>query len=129
VINTQTVSDNRSFFTFKTTVVDNCKAATRGSEWRKARSAQLTLEPWCVCCGRNDKLEVHHLVPWHINEELRTTSSNLITLCRECHFRFGHFCNWKDYNRSVRQDIARFNVAWRIRKARNWSPSYVDVSG
>lgn len=103
-----------------TSIVDKCKASIRGSEWREARSNHLLVEAFCQCCGRNNNLEVHHVIPWHIKPELRYESSNLITLCRECHFRFAHHSNWSDCNPSIREDCARFNQRFIVRAKRGW---------
>ena len=72
--------------------------------WRKVRNRHIEyVEPFCQMCGYKKKLEVHHIVPWHIDEALRFDMSNLITLDRECHFRFGHFMDWKDSNKNIRE--------------------------
>ena len=58
--------------------------------WRKVRKEHLQDESCCQMCEVLKELEVHHIVPWHLCVELRFTRSNLITLCRDCHYRFGH---------------------------------------
>jgi 5-methylcytosine-specific restriction endonuclease McrA len=55
----------------------------------------------CAMCNHDKKLQVHHIIPWHISEALRYNEANLITLCQPCHFRFGHRLNWKDYNPEI----------------------------
>lgn len=96
------------------------KALSRGNEWQKARNQHVKQEPWCQCCGREKELEVHHFVPWHVNENLRTDPTNLVTLCRSCHFRFGHFCHWKDCNEELKDSLvymkALFVNQTRIRR-------------
>lgn len=66
--------------------------------WRKVRNAYVRTHPVCAACGYDKDIQVHHIQPWHINERLRYDSENLVTLCQPCHFRYGHFCNWKDWN-------------------------------
>jgi hypothetical protein len=39
----------------------------------------------CVHCGTKKNLQAHHLIGWSEFEETRTTISNGITLCAECH--------------------------------------------
>ena len=40
----------------------------------------------CQCCGsRGGKLNAHHLVPFHLCEELRYDTNNGLTLCEQCH--------------------------------------------
>ena len=38
----------------------------------------------CICCGRKDKLQAHHIVPREI-KEYRHELNNGITLCPKCH--------------------------------------------
>jgi 5-methylcytosine-specific restriction endonuclease McrA len=71
--------------------------------WRKLRNKHVQDEPFCQMCGIRRKLEAHHIIPWHLDVLLRFDQNNLITLCRECHFRFGHFLNWKDMNPEIRE--------------------------
>jgi len=71
-------------------------------EWRRARNLYISTHGECEMCGITKKLEVHHVVPYHISVSLRYDQSNLITLCRECHFRFGHGRNWHKSNPDVR---------------------------
>lgn len=71
-------------------------------EWRKAREKHIEIETTCQMCETDKKLEVHHIVPWHVSTDLRYDPENLITLCRACHFRFGHYLNWKDFNPNIR---------------------------
>jgi hypothetical protein len=71
--------------------------------WRKTRKAHIQRECCCQMCGLERKLEVHHIKPWHLAPELRYEETNLITLCRECHYRFGHYLNWKHFNPEIRQ--------------------------
>jgi len=71
--------------------------------WRKTRKEHLKHEDCCQMCGILRDLEVHHIEPWHLAPELRYEPSNLITLCRECHFRFGHWLNWHSFNPGIRE--------------------------
>ena len=73
-----------------------------------------------MACGGEEKLEVHHIAPFHRWPELELAPGNLITLCekpgRDCHFTWGHFHNWKLWNPVVRQDAAMYLE--KSRKAR-----------
>lgn len=84
----------------------------RSRQWPKVRRAHLKLEPSCRACGATEKLQVHHILPFHIAPEHELSQDNLITLCEKpghcCHFTFGHFHNWKLQNPSVRQDAAQY---------------------
>lgn len=70
-------------------------------EWRKVRGEFIQLQPCCQMCGGTKELNVHHIYPWHLFPHLRYHLHNLLTLCRHCHFRFGHNRNWKAYNPKV----------------------------
>jgi hypothetical protein len=48
----------------------------------------------CEWCGSAKDLNVHHIIPQHIAPELAHDKSNMIVLCRPCHFTLGHRCNW-----------------------------------
>jgi 5-methylcytosine-specific restriction enzyme A len=87
-------------------------AAKRSPKWPAVRKAWLTKHPYCAVCGIHDSLEVHHILPFHLNPELELDPTNLMTLCegktRTCHFIFGHFYNWLRYNANIREDA----VVW-----------------
>jgi 5-methylcytosine-specific restriction protein A len=63
--------------------------------------------PTCAACGMKDKLQVHHMKPFHLKPELELDPDNLITLCMgtfECHLRIGHGGNFRAYNPNVEMD-------------------------
>lgn len=62
----------------------------RSSSWASVRRKFVESNPNCVACGSTEKLNVHHVKPFHAHPELELEPSNLITLCREHHFRIGH---------------------------------------
>ena len=109
-------------FTFKS-YDSYIPGASRSPLWSKVRSKHLKKEPVCQLCGGDDDLEVHHIIPFHINPDRELDPSNLITLCGcgkkgiNCHLFFGHLGSWKNYNPSVVVDTA----VWRekIEKAPN----------
>ena len=81
------------------------KVYGRSPKWRKVRAEHIKNHPECAACGRKDGLEVHHIVPYHINPDLELEPSNLITLCgKYCHFIFGHYMDWKSWNENVVRD-------------------------
>lgn len=55
----------------------------RGSQWKKARTEALKRAPFCALCGVFSKLQVHHIVPFRINQNNQQT--NLVPLCLRCH--------------------------------------------
>ena len=79
--------------------------ATRSSKWTNVRKEHLKNNPNCAACGRDKKLEVHHIEPVHINPDKELDPSNLITLCDDpCHLIFGHLFNYKSWNKDVIED-------------------------
>lgn len=96
----------------------------RSSRWPYVREEFAIENPECVACGARQQLNVHHVVPFHEQPELELDKNNLITLCRDHHFRIGHDPdglagpekpNWKKSNPSVREEAAAFRAANRIR--------------
>lgn len=89
----------------------------RSSEWVQIRTDFVRKHPRCEACGSTANLNVHHVVPFHQRPDLELVEDNLITLCREHHFRIGHDPDgkgpakpsWLTSNPNVRQD------------AKNWS--------
>ena len=79
--------------------------AYRSPKWTSIRKEHLKENNVCVACGRDKKLEVHHIEPVHLNPDRELDLSNLITLCDDpCHFLFGHLMNYKSWNKDVVQD-------------------------
>ena len=93
----------------------------RASEWVYVRNEFVRRHPRCEACGSGYQLNVHHIKPFHIYPELELDEGNLITLCREHHFRIGHDPdgkgpakpNWLESNPNVRSDAA--NVRSKVR--------------
>ena len=50
---------------------------------RESNVSRKYIDNQCKLCGSEDVLEVHHIIPVSIGGY--TTSSNLITLCNDCH--------------------------------------------
>lgn len=89
----------------------------RHKSWSNIVKKHLAMQPLCQCCGRNDALDVHHIIPVSIDRSKETDPTNLITLCRPakrnktyCHFTQGHLgIDWKhyDYNIIKRAELFR----------------------
>lgn len=79
------------------------------------RNEYLKKYPTCAACLQSDPeiLQIHHLIPFHLDEKLEYDETNLITLCRECHFLFGHLRKWQSFNKHCIVDARR--MAERIR--------------
>lgn len=82
----------------------------RSSDWPRVRARHLLKQPICQVCGSDEKLEVHHIKPFHEHPELELNNYNLITLCEskkygvDCHRFFGHRGNYRDINKHCRND-------------------------
>jgi 5-methylcytosine-specific restriction endonuclease McrA len=91
----------------------------RASEWVYVRNEFVRRHPRCEACGSGYQLNVHHIKPFHLYPELELDEGNLITLCREHHFRIGHDPdgkgpakpNWSLSNPNVRSDAASMRRA------------------
>ena len=87
---------------------------TRSPKWPAVRAAHLKAHPTCEACGEGNTkiLNVHHVVPFHIDPTKELDEANLITLCEgsvvNCHLHFGHLRNWKSWNVDVRKDAAEW---------------------
>lgn len=92
----------------------------RSSEWVSVRNEFVRLHPRCEACGSAYNLNVHHVEPFHLRPDLELEPINLITLCRDCHFRIGHDPDgkgpkkpsWLESNPNVRSDAK----AWRAKR-------------
>lgn len=87
---------------------------TRSPEWPRVRRAFLKEHPNCEVCGIRQKLEAHHIIPYHLKPELELDATNLIALCdggSNHHLFVGHLMSWKSFNRNVTVDAA----IWRDR--------------
>ena len=82
----------------------------RSSKWSGVRKKFVAKHPTCAACGRPNKLEVHHIKPFHLHPELELEFSNLMTLCEhrdtKCHFTQGHLGDWHSFNPDVVVDAA-----------------------
>lgn len=78
----------------------------RSPEWDNVQENHLKTHDECVACGSKEKLNVHHIKPFHLFPELELDPNNLITLCmdNECHLLIGHGNNFKFYNPNVVDD-------------------------
>jgi hypothetical protein len=76
----------------------------RSSQWNSIRNKFVEKHPCCSACGSTKLLNVHHIFPFHEYPEMELEESNLITLCFNCHFLFGHLKNWKSHNPNVVND-------------------------
>lgn len=79
--------------------------AQRAPQWKNVRKNFLAQNKKCSACGSSNDLEVHHIIPVHINPHLELDTSNLIVLCsKSCHLLIGHLMDWKSWNIDVIND-------------------------
>ena len=81
---------------------------SRSPDWDELRDDWVVENPTCAACGTRSRPEVHHVVPYSVDPSRELDRKNLITLCRGCHYLFGHLKNWKSWNPTVREDAAKF---------------------
>jgi 5-methylcytosine-specific restriction endonuclease McrA len=82
----------------------------RSSKWDNVRDDFIEKHKTCAACGKNLKLQVHHIIPFHLAPEKELDIDNLIVLCEgttKCHLRVGHLGKWKDINPNVKVDAAK----------------------
>lgn len=83
--------------------------ATRSWQWKDVRKKHLETQNSCQACGREDNLEVHHIVPVHVEPNKELDPNNLITLCgKTCHLIFGHLMDYKSWNPNVEEDSKHY---------------------
>lgn len=90
------------FNLFKNKII---RYAVRSSQWTSIRKEFLSKHNKCEACGKKKDLEVHHIVPVHVDPSLELDQNNLITLCsNSCHILFGHLMDFKSWNPDVSID-------------------------
>jgi len=85
----------------------------RSPLWPEVRKKWLAYHGSCAVCGRKTKLQVHHIIPFHVDPSKELDTTNLITLCEgnsdiNCHYVFGHFMDWMASNPTVREDAFKY---------------------
>ena len=104
---------NRFRFLYST-IREKSKSVGRDKLWPLVREAHLEQNSSCAACGSITKLQVHHIIPVHIDPSYELDSNNLITLCMEkdeCHLNLGHLGSLKKCNINVEQDARKSLLA------------------
>ncbi|KAA1013054.1 HNH endonuclease [Paraburkholderia panacisoli] len=95
--------------------------SARSNHWPAVREQHLKSQPVCVVCGGKDKLQVHHIRPFHLHPDLELDPNNLVTLCESgkggvsCHLFVGHLSNFRGWNPNVKEDAE----TWKKKLAEN----------
>lgn len=88
----------------------------RSPHWNAVRKEFLEKNPTCAVCDKKRKgLNVHHIVPFHVDPSIELEEENLITLCRKHHFTFGHLGWWKSWNEKVIEDCIEWYLKYKNR--------------
>ena len=93
------------------------KGQKRADGWLEFRDAYVRDNPKCVVCGAKKKLQVHHIVPFHVAPDLELDPTNLLTLCVNkkyginCHLLVGHCGNYRRVNPNVELDA----MTWKYK--------------
>ncbi len=71
----------------------------RSRKWPSVRKHFLLTHNFCAYCGGTEKLQVHHIRPFHLHPELELDETNMITLCElpetDHHLHIGHLGNFR----------------------------------
>ena len=85
---------------------DRTFGAVRSSGWPAFR--RIYIEFNCKCCGKKgsflNRLELHHILPFHLYPHLEREPTNVITLCRRCHLLLAHLDSFKSHNIDIKKD-------------------------
>lgn len=98
---------------------DSKPKVKRSPHWPAVRAQHLRFQPDCVVCRSRKNVEVHHVVPVHVDPSLELDPVNLITLCEakgaNHHLLFGHLGDWPSWNALVKLDAATWREKIRTR--------------
>jgi hypothetical protein len=67
-----------------------------GRGWKEQRRLTLERDKCCKNCGREDNLDIHHIIPYQLSKSNKL--DNLLALCKSCHSSIGN-TYWKLENR------------------------------
>lgn len=90
---------------------EKIKSVRRSPRWDDVRDMYIATHESCAACGSMEKIQVHHIKPFHIYPELELEESNLIALCmseNECHLSLGHGGSFRCYNPNIKKDSENF---------------------
>ena len=103
----------------------NFKALTIPTQWQmtKAKRAYKKEHAICAVCGVEKDLEVHHVIPVHVDSTKACDPDNFITLCdwrnHGCHYIWGHHRNfrtkWNPYIRSFAEMVSALSANQKSR--------------
>jgi hypothetical protein len=68
--------------------------ARQTTEYRHAMAAYRAAHPACEWCLRPGGIEVHHVLPVHVDPDRAADTNNMVALCERCHLVVGHAGNF-----------------------------------
>lgn len=87
-------------------------SAKRSSKWPTVEKHFREANPTCAACGGKDRLNIHHVLPFHLFPEKELDPENLITMCmgkKECHLRLAHGSDFRAYFPDIRKYAEQVN--------------------
>jgi hypothetical protein len=87
--------------------------ARRSPEWYK-QSREFLEGKACAACGGSERLQVHHILPFHLFPGREMDPTNWLVLCESlahgvnCHLFLGHLGNFKSYNSTAKEDAGEW---------------------
>ena len=95
------------------------KSKHRSPQWDHVRDSFLAEHPKCAACGSSEELQVHHIIPYHVEASRELDVTNLITLCmgvNSCHLYIGHGGSFLHYNPDVVHDARVYSASFFRRR-------------
>ena len=97
-------------------------AVERSPRWASVRKKHLKLHPACEACGSTERVQVHHIKPFHLFPQFELEPTNLITLCEKVitdddntndnhHLKLGHGGNFHKNNKNSLKDVQKYRMA------------------
>lgn len=81
----------------------------------KAKKAYATIRPECAICGNPSNIEIHHVIPVHIDISLACNFDNFVAACdtgnNGCH---RWLCHFGDFKNKWNLDIRQYAIASRL---------------
>lgn len=82
----------------------------RSGKWPALRDKLIEQDKECLACGSEKDLTCHHIIPFSKNKDLELEISNLIVVCKDCHYTFCHLRSWRSYNIHAIKDCREFRL-------------------
>ena len=91
------------------------QGVARSDKWPAFKKTFAKTHPQiCTVCGSKVKVELHHIAPFHLNQDKELDPNNVIWLCESekylnCHLWYGHLGSFKSWNVDVATDAPLWN--------------------